>query len=394
MVEAVIAQPAPVAADLPSQLGGGEQVKIDQPKPVDFIPVQLTPGEKQKMEDRLVVPPDNIQFVSEVVSLSRAITEFKTKELVNKTDDPKDPDAPRIIATRVVIARPYGNMVVVGRHRDAGVALLASPATPLFREPTLGDLIMARPGYLHLAANLTAADRRAAFTVEIGANKWNLDGKRPCVAVLRTDVAKPGKDKAKDNNFASCVAPFLRADQIKTWDIKVVEEALVKATTTATVQASVFQDAADRLPVLSGKKADDKKADDKKADGKKAVSKKVESKKAGRVTIQAKDNALFLTNGDSRVVSGCTVTTTAGGASVQVDIDDLNRVVKGIASQMLTGPVIIAIDPTGIVKFDFTTKVGQFSFLIPTMNRDGRNSRHFAEFNPIPWAPAATPAAN
>ena len=230
---------------------------------------------------------------------------------------------------------------------------------------------MARPGYLHLAANLTAADRRAAFTIEVGANVKNRDGKSPCVAVLRTDVAKADKAKGKVSTRASCVASFVAADRIATWDIKVVDEAAVKAKVTATVTATWFTDAAERLPVLSGKGCGD------------------------RVTINAKDDTLFLTNGEAKVISPCKVTVADdGNAIVQVDLGDLNRVVKGIASQVLTGPVIIGIDPTGIVKFDFTTKVGRFTFLVPTMLRDGRNPCHFTEFKPIPWAPAATPAAD
>ena len=51
------------------------------------------------------------------------------------------------------------------------------------------------------------------------------------------------------------MAAFRIADRSNIRDIRIADEALVKPKVTATVNASVFTDAAERLPELSGKKA-------------------------------------------------------------------------------------------------------------------------------------------
>ncbi|CAK0744133.1 hypothetical protein CCP1ISM_190003 [Azospirillaceae bacterium] len=336
---------------------------VEASKVIDFLPISHDPKLKQRLLDTLVVPPSNVQFVSELMVLGNTIAEVKTKELVNKTDDPKDPNAPRIMTDRVLIARPDNQFVVTARHRDAGVVLLAAAIDPANREPIHGDLILTRVGHQYLAVNLLDEKRRAAFTLTVTANRNDNAAINPHVAILSTRVADT------DSHRASCVATFRRADRSKVWNIRVVDLSLVKPTRTAIIKATVFQDAADRLTDLTGKKA------------------------GSCVNLCINDDGLVLSNDAGRVAVGGITEATGNALSVPVNRGDLTAVVAAIGNQTLMEPVKIGLDPTGMVRFDFATMVGRFTFLVPVWGSGAPISRHFVPFTPLPWVDPAVPAA-
>ena len=343
--------------------------------PVEFQAISIDTKLQQRLLDTMVVASANVQFMAEVLTLTGAINEAKTDELLNRADDKDDPDAPRKETRRQIIVTPDQTFVVTAYNRDAGIILVAMPHEAVIQQPILGDLIMLRVGYQNLAVNLIKQDRRAAFTVWSNVNRNRNQAQiddNPLVIGLSTKVAiVEGKD-AKVGQSATRIAQLRRADRSDTRTLKVVDDNLVVAHLTATINSLTFKDAAERLPNIGGKRPGDRVA----------------------MTVFG-DGTLMLAAGDGKIPVGCAVTVGAGTNNrIEVDRQDLLNVVGLIAQQVLVGPVTVEIDTTGLVKFGFATNVGRFAYLVPTLGRDGRSNRHFIPFTPTPWVAGDAQAAD
>ena len=338
---------------------------------VGFQAAQIDQKTKQKLLDTVVTPIPAVEFLGQLVVLGHAIAEVKTNTCLNPADNPKDPGSPKVIGRRTIILRPDGQFVVAAHDVgavDCGVVLLAKATEPMPTGPVHGDFLIDHVGYAHLYKNVEDPARRAAFTaVKFCPAPSEASGATPLTLKLYTEVAR-AKDHKDGKAF--CSAVLTPADVAATADIKVVDSALVKPTATATVKATNFKDVADRIDTLSGKKAGD------------------------RVTISVSDDGLDLTTDAGKVTIAAKIEFDQGNALiVSAHRSDLTGVMEAIALQRLTGPVLIKIDKTGIVQFDFTTSVGEFSLLVPAMNNKGRNPRHYIPFTPILWTSAAAQAA-
>lgn len=331
-------------------------------KAVDFLPTPIEDEIKRRLLDGYVVPPANVEFLAETLVLGRCVAEVTTDKPRSKDNVPQTKDAKKVEARRVAIIRQDGS-IVVGFHTAgeafSNVVLDASPVEPLFKEALQGDLILPRHGYMNLAVNLADPDRRAAFAFKAGENQRDGDGSAPMSVLLSTKVAQLNGD----TNYAYITARLARADWTSVGDVRIANEAAIKPTATAKVQASVFEDVGQRISSLEGKAGGD------------------------RVKIIAVGGTLTFANDAGKAAIGCDLTIAEGGAlTVEAHKDDLTSVVKAIAAQPLLGPVVIDIDRTGVIRFTFNTAVGQFKFFVPVMNNLGRNSLHCVEYKPIPWA--------
>ncbi len=339
-------------------------------KATEFLPTPIEEEIKRRLLDGYVVPPANVEFLAETLVLGRCVAEVATDKPRSKDNVPQTKDAKKVEARRVAIIRQDGS-IVVGFHTAgevfSNVVLDASPVEPLFRDQLQGDLIMPRHGYMSLAVNLAALDRRAAFAFKAGQNQRDSDGSSPMSVLLSTKVAQLNGD----TNYAYTTSRLARADWTSVGDIRIANEAAIKPVATAKVQASVFEDVGQRISSLDGKAGGD------------------------RVKIIAAAGSLTFANDAGKAAIGCDLTIAGGGAlTVEAHKDDLTSVVKAIAAQPLSGPVVIDIDRSGVIRFAFSTAVGQFKFFVPVMNNLGRNSLHCVEYKPAPWTNATPSSAS
>ena len=328
-----------------------------------FLPAAI----RAKLLGSIAPVPRQIELLAQTLTLGQAVHEAKSTVLVNPKDDDRDGKAPRRTASRQVVLRADGSIMVSGILAPSRVVVRVEPTVaksgkPVFPKPA-GDLIVRTAGRRHLELNLLPDDRRRVFNAYVNTNRHAAENPNcPLTLACSTKAAKEGVP----NTF---YADLQRADTFPQQSLLVPDETTIATHAEGKVSKAILMDIAEnRLSTIR-------------------------REKAGSVTMRVLADGFTLECGKSKTVHGVPskVKKTNNGAAVRININksDFISVIEAISTLPLTSSVDFTIDFDKVLKLSFETWVGRFTVFVPTSTAGGeRESRLFRHLDPVPWPEA------
>ena len=305
---------------------------------------------------QMVSGDHRVEALGEQFQFALAVKELPTDVLVNRDDDPSSARSPRRLASRQHVLHPDGRISISPILADASVVILIEPSEPLLAISIKGHANFHTGGRKKAEANILQPERRPAFDLEYGSTEGTQGVAR---VVLRTSLATKQEDNDRD-------VGFLVEKQRGSVPLTVDEELFnPKAEAVASVPGwrSFIAEYGPKLSKL-GKSGD------------MIVNIRLEGQR-----VRFSDDR----SSDDLVTSECTNST-----EVAVRADDLLSTFRAVAEIPFTGPIVLAVDPNGIVRFGFETMRGRYGLFMPTALRDGsRSTRHMTPLKVQDWPDGA-----
>lgn len=329
---------------------GGRQIPVNlEPKVIESF--------KDKVFEAAVAADPKVDALGELLQVGKLVEERPTGIPANRLDDPKDSGTTMRLATRHFVLRS-DKTVLISPILAEGLAVTAVVAKPkhldIFPE---GDQLWELETRMRRKAEANIADpkRRKFFKLDHG----SFEGTQGVDRLVITTAAAYD-EKARSEDVGILVQPLRSAEGNLPVDVTSVpfKEEITFVLTTAT-----FYSIARALPSRAKTAA-------------KAKSGKSKSAAVAKLTVGQNKGALEL--GLKNIPFDAQDLSKSG--SVRLLGEHVLAIFHTVAELPLSGDVCIAVDPSGAVRFSFSTELAEYDAYAPALTKDSNqpSNRYFA----------------